>query len=51
MISSLTIDPTSALMLSFLEVDDLGQVRARRSRLRRRQRRYQAHARIRRLLA
>jgi hypothetical protein len=52
MIASLNItDPTTALMLSHLEVDELGQVRARRADLRRRQRRFQRHARLRKLLA
>ncbi|WP_395658472.1 hypothetical protein [Nocardioides sp.] len=51
MIASMNVDPTTALMLAHLEVDDLGQVRVRGSRLRRRQRRFQASARIRRLLA
>ena len=50
MIDSLTFDATTALLLSHLEVDELGQVRARRALLRRR-RRYLTQARIRRLLA
>ncbi len=51
MIASLNIDPTTALMLTHLEVDELGRVRARRGDLRRRQRRFQRHARLRKLLA
>lgn len=51
MIASMNVDPPTALMLAHLEVDDLGQVRVRGARLRRRQRRFQASARIRRLLA
>ena len=51
MIASMNLDPTTALMLSHLEVDELGRVRARRADLRRRQRRFQAASRIRKLLA
>jgi hypothetical protein len=52
MIASISIaDPTAALMLAELEVDDYGSVRTRRGHLRRRQRRYQRHARLRKLLA
>ena len=53
MIDSLTIpDPTSALMLAHLRVDQDGRVHATRRRtLRRRRRRFQQQARLRRLLA
>jgi hypothetical protein len=52
MIASIAIaDPTSALMLAELEVDRWGQVRSRRGDLRRRQRRFARHARIRKQLA
>ena len=52
MIAALNItDPTTALMLAHLEVDDLGHVRARREDLRRRQRRFHATAKLRKLLA
>ena len=44
-------DPTTALMLTHLEVDDFGHVRSRWVDLRRRQRRYQTHAKPRKLLA
>jgi len=52
MIAALTInDPTTALMLTYLEVDDLGRVRPRRTDLRRGHRRFHAGARLRKLLA
>ncbi|GAA1139952.1 hypothetical protein [Nocardioides aquiterrae] len=52
MIAALNItDPTTALMLAHLEVDELGSVRARRADLRRRQRRFHAAAKLRKLLA
>ena len=52
MIASISIaDPTAALMLAELEVDHFGSVRTRRGNLRRRQRRFQQQARLRRLLA
>lgn len=53
MIDSLTIsDPISALMLAHLRVDQEGRAYAgRRRALRRRQRRFQQQARLRRLLA
>ncbi|WP_345520460.1 hypothetical protein [Nocardioides conyzicola] len=52
MIASISIaDPTAALMLAELEVDHYGTVRTRRSNLRRRQRRFQQQARLRKLLA
>jgi hypothetical protein len=48
MIASISIaDPTAALMLAALDVDQYGAVRGRRSDLRRRQRRFQRHARLR----
>jgi hypothetical protein len=51
MIASMTIpDPTTALMLSHLQVDEFGRVRAGRSDLRRRQRRFHAAAKLRKLL-
>lgn len=51
MIASLNItDPTTALMLAHLEVDELGRVHPRGD-LRRRQRRFHAGARLRKLLA
>lgn len=49
--NTLTIDPTTALMLSNLEVNDFGQVRARRGDLRRRQRRFEVRSRLLRILA
>lgn len=49
--NTLSIDPTAALMLSSLDVDDLGRVRARRAALRRRQRRFEVHSRLLKLLA
>lgn len=52
MIASISIaDPTAALMLAELEVDSYGSVRTRRGNLRRRQRRFQQHARLRKLFA
>jgi len=52
MIASISIaDPTAALMFAGLEVDSYGSVRSRRGNLRRRQRRFQQHARLRKLLA
>ncbi|WP_156391053.1 MULTISPECIES: hypothetical protein [unclassified Nocardioides] len=52
MIASISIaDPTAALMLAALDVDQYGAVRGRRSDLRRRQRRFQRHARLRKQLA
>lgn len=52
MLASFAIaDPTSALMLAGLDVDEFGQVRSRRADLRRRQRRFQRHARLRKQLA
>ena len=52
MIASISIsDPTTALMLAALDVDQFGGVHSRRSDLRRRQRRFQRHARLRKLLA
>ena len=52
MISSVTIpDPTAAVLLSHLHVDELGRVYAGpRADLSRRQRRHQWHARLRKLL-
>ena len=51
MIASITIpDPTAALMLSHLGVDDDGRAGSRRQDLRRGQRRFQRHARLRKLL-
>ena len=52
MIASISIaDPTAALMLAALDVDQFGSVHSRRSSLRRRQRRFQRHARLRKQLA
>ncbi|GAA1794769.1 hypothetical protein GCM10009795_045390 [Nocardioides hankookensis] len=52
MIASISIaDPTTALMLAALDVDQYGAVRSARSGLRRRQRRFQRHARLRKQLA
>ena len=52
MIASISIaDPTAALMLAALDVDRYGAVRGTRSDLRRRQRRFQRHARLRKQLA
>lgn len=53
MIASLSLpDPTAVLMLAQLNVDEHGRVYAgHRSTLRRRQRRFQRQARLRRLLA
>jgi hypothetical protein len=54
MIASISIaDPTAALMLAGMEGDGYGygSVRARRGDLRRRQRRFQQHTRLRKLLA
>jgi hypothetical protein len=55
MIAALNIsDPTTALMLTHLQVDELGQVHAgrlNRADLRRRQRHFRAAARLRKLLA
>jgi hypothetical protein len=53
MIASLSLpDPTAVLMLAQLNVDEHGRAYAgRRSALRRRQRRFQRQARLRRLLA
>ncbi len=52
MLASFSIaDPTAALMLAGLDVDEFGRVRGRRSDLRRRQRRFQRQARWRRQLA
>ncbi|MDF1605660.1 hypothetical protein [Nocardioides sp. YIM 152315] len=52
MVTSISIaDPTSALMLAGLDVDEYGQVRSRRRDLRRRQRRFHRHARLRKQLA
>jgi hypothetical protein len=51
MIASISIpDPTAALMLTHLDVDGDGRVRTPRSNLRRHQRRFQRHARLRKLL-
>jgi hypothetical protein len=44
-------DPTTALMLTQLEVDEFGRVRSGRAGLRHRRRRFLAHAKLRRLLA
>ena len=44
-------DPTSALMIAGLDVDEFGQVRSRRADLRHRRRRFQRQARLRKLLA
>ncbi|MFC7492790.1 MULTISPECIES: hypothetical protein [unclassified Nocardioides] len=49
--SMFATDPTSALMLAGLDVDEYGQVRSRRSDRRRRQRRFQRAARLRKQLA
>ena len=52
MIASISIaDPTAALMLAALDVDQYGGVHSRRSNLRRKQRRFQQRARLRKLLA
>ena len=56
MIASMSFEPTTALMLSLRETDEQGRVRTRRAelqnrRLHHRRRRFQAQARIRRLLA
>jgi hypothetical protein len=58
MIGSIAIpDPTAAMMLTepriqiWQSVDELGQLYRGRSEVRRRQRRFQRHARLRRLLA
>jgi heme exporter protein D len=52
MIASISItDPMAALMISGLEVDSFGSVRTRRDNLRRRQRRFQRQARLRKQLA
>ena len=52
MIASISMpDPTAVLMLAGLEVDSYGSVRSRRGNLRRRQRRFQQQARLRKLLA
>ena len=52
MIASISIaDPTAALMLTQLDVDEFGRVRSGRRDLRRRQRRYQRHAKLRKLFA
>jgi hypothetical protein len=49
--SNFIADPTSALMLAGLDVDEYGQVRARRGDLRRRHRRFFRAARLRKQLA
>lgn len=52
MIASISIaDPTAALMLAALDVDQFGGVHSRRGSLRRRQRRFQRHARLRKQFA
>lgn len=52
MIASISIaDPTAALMLAALDVGQFGSGHARRGSLRRRQRRFQRHARLRKQLA
>ena len=52
MIASISIaDPAAALMLAALRVDEYGAVRGGRSGLRRSQRRFQRHARLRKQLA
>lgn len=52
MITAIAIaDPTTALMLTHLDVDGDGRVRHTRHDLRRRQRRFQRHTRLRKLLA
>ena len=51
MIASIAIaDPTTALMLTHLDVDRDGRVRSGRRELRRGQRRFQRHSRLRKLL-
>ena len=52
MLASFSIaDPTAALMIAGLDVDEFGRVRSRRADLRHQQRRFRRQARLRKLLA